>query len=128
FVIRRRDGLFAYHLACAVDDAELGMTHILRGADLLDSTPQQILLLENLGHTPPLYGHLPLVMQAGEKLAKSHGSLPLDPEQPARLLCQALAHLGMTSDVSLARASVADILDWGVAHWSLERLRAASGE
>ena len=126
FVIRRRDGLFAYHLACAVDDAQLGMTHVLRGADLLASTPQQCWLLHCLHQPLPCYGHLPLVLEKGVKLGKSVGSAQLDPAQRETSLLRAMHALGMTPPADLAQASVADILAWGVAHWSRDSLPSAA--
>jgi glutamyl-Q tRNA(Asp) synthetase len=122
FVIRRRDGFFAYHLACAVDDANLGMTHVLRGADLLPCTPQQQQIMRCLGKTPPLYGHLPLITRGGEKLSKSSGSASLDDLPPATQLHQALRLLGLSPPAALTNASVTAILAWGVEHWSREHL------
>lgn len=119
FVIRRRDGLFAYHLACAVDDATLGITHVLRGADLMDSTPQQHWIMQCLGWQPPRYGHLPLVLDGTHKLSKSSASAALTSEYQ---LWQALNALGQQPPAELAQAPVADMLDWGVAHWSRARL------
>ena len=72
FVIRRRDGLWAYQLACAVDDALMGVTHVWRGEDLLTSTPRQIALLRALGLPCPQYGHLPLVLdEQGRRMCKT---------------------------------------------------------
>ncbi|PLT46099.1 tRNA glutamyl-Q(34) synthetase GluQRS [Paenibacillus sp. FSL W8-1187] len=78
FVVRRADGIFSYQLAVAVDDAAMGVTHVLRGSDLLDSTPRQLLLLEALGHAAPRYAHVPLLMGPdGKRLAKRHGGISL---------------------------------------------------
>jgi len=78
FVLRRRDGLFAYQLAVVVDDIEMGITEVVRGADLLDSTARQILLIEALGGAPPVYGHVPLmVAENGLKLSKRDQGLTL---------------------------------------------------
>ncbi|QJC52197.1 tRNA glutamyl-Q(34) synthetase GluQRS [Paenibacillus albicereus] len=78
FVVRRADGIFSYQLAVAVDDAAMGITHVLRGSDLLDSTPRQLLLLEALGLAPPRYAHVPLLMGPdGKRLAKRHGGTSL---------------------------------------------------
>jgi len=75
FVIRRRDGLWAYQLACAVDDALMGVTHVLRGEDLLDSTPRQVAILRALGLPVPVYRHVPLLAdEAGRRLSKRDGS------------------------------------------------------
>ena len=78
FVIRRADGGYAYQLATAVDDAMMGITDVVRGADLLASTPRQIELLRALGHAPPRYWHVPLLLDAeGQRMAKRHGSAGL---------------------------------------------------
>jgi glutamyl-Q tRNA(Asp) synthetase len=97
FVLRRADGFWAYQLAVVVDDAEQGMTDIVRGADLLDSTPRQILLQRALGLATPRYAHLPLVLDAdGRKLSKSFSALPVDAGDPLpalRLVWRALGQV-----------------------------------
>lgn len=78
FVVWRADGVAAYQLACAVDDGLMGITHVVRGDDLLDSTPRQILILERLGLQPPAYAHVPLLLGPdGARLAKRHGAITL---------------------------------------------------
>lgn len=78
FVVRRRDGLYAYQLAVVVDDLEMAIDEVVRGVDLLDSTPRQLQLIEALGGRPPCYYHVPLVLSAaGEKLSKRDGALTL---------------------------------------------------
>lgn len=95
FVIRRNDGLWAYQLAVVVDDAAQGITEVVRGADLLDSTPRQILVQRLLGLPTPRYAHLPLVRDAdGRKLSKSLAALPLDDENPLPALRAAWRFLG----------------------------------
>jgi glutamyl-Q tRNA(Asp) synthetase len=97
FVVRRADGLFAYQLAVVVDDAEQGVTQVVRGADLLTSTPRQIALQRALGYPTPEYAHLPLVLTPdGAKLGKRDGALPLPTLDEARVretLALALRHL-----------------------------------
>lgn len=99
FVVRRADGLFAYQLAVVVDDAEQGVTQVVRGADLLPSTPRQIALQRALGYETPVYGHLPLVVNPdGSKLGKRDGALPLptlDENRVRETLTIALQHLGI---------------------------------
>lgn len=119
FVIRRRDGLYAYQLAVVLDDAWQGVTDIVRGADLLDSTPRHLYLQELLGLPQPRYLHVPLIIQPdGNKLGKSYRSPPLDPDQAAPLLVRALRALGQAPEADLADGSVQDVLGWGVAHWN----------
>ena len=119
FVIRRRDGLFAYQLAVVLDDAWQGVTDIVRGADLLDSTPRQLYLQELLGLPRPRYLHIPLLLQPdGHKLGKSYRSPPLPADRAPALLARALRALGQQPPEELARAGVAAVLDWGTRHWN----------
>lgn len=95
FVLKRADGYWAYQLAVVVDDADQGMTDIVRGADLLDSTPRQILLQRALSLPTPRYLHLPLITDAhGRKLSKSEAARPLDDADPQPALRAAWADLG----------------------------------
>ncbi|WP_017460952.1 tRNA glutamyl-Q(34) synthetase GluQRS [Dyella ginsengisoli] len=99
FVIRRVEGYYAYQLACVVDDAFQGITEVVRGTDLLDSTPRQIYLQRLLGLPTPAYLHLPLARDAqGRKLSKSAGAGALDPAEPMPALRRALAFLGLPHD------------------------------
>jgi len=96
FVLRRGDGLWSYQLAVVVDDADQGITHIVRGEDLTDNTPRQMLLQSALGVPTPRYLHTPLVRGAdGEKLSKQHGAAPLDTAQPLAALAHAAQVLGL---------------------------------
>lgn len=123
FVLLRADGYFAYQLAVVVDDADQGVTHVVRGADLLDSTPRQIHLQRCLGLPTPAYAHLPVaVNRAGEKLSKQTRATPVDTARPAPALVQALDFLGQAPPAELARAEVADVWGWGLAHWSLAKV------
>ncbi|WMN16923.1 tRNA glutamyl-Q(34) synthetase GluQRS [Pseudomonas piscis] len=118
FVIRRRDGLYAYQLAVVLDDAWQGITDIVRGADLLDSTPRQLYLQELLGLPQPRYLHVPLITQPdGHKLGKSYRSPPLAEDQAPPLLLRALRALGQNPPAELDGASVAEIMQWGTRHW-----------
>ncbi len=94
FVVRRRDGLFAYQLAVVVDDAILGVTDVVRGADLLDSTPRQIALQRALGLPTPRYLHVPVATRGGEKLSKQTLAPAIDPAEGNRLIERALRFLG----------------------------------
>ncbi|CAN1604544.1 glutamyl-Q tRNA(Asp) synthetase [Pseudomonas mediterranea] len=123
FVIRRRDGLYAYQLAVVLDDAWQGVTDVVRGADLLDSTPRQLYLQELLGLPQPRYLHVPLITQPdGHKLGKSYRSPPLAAGQATPLLCRALRALGQEPGVELVDASPRELLAWGVRHWDAARI------
>ncbi|WP_458378670.1 tRNA glutamyl-Q(34) synthetase GluQRS [Pseudomonas chlororaphis] len=118
FVIRRRDGLYAYQLAVVLDDAWQGVTDIVRGADLLDSTPRQLYLQELLGLPQPRYLHVPLITQPdGHKLGKSYRSPPLTADQATPLLLRALRALGQKTDSEMVHASPREVLSWGIEHW-----------
>ncbi|WP_025805355.1 tRNA glutamyl-Q(34) synthetase GluQRS [Pseudomonas chlororaphis] len=118
FVIRRRDGLYAYQLAVVLDDAWQGVTDIVRGADLLDSTPRQLYLQELLGLPQPRYLHVPLITQPdGHKLGKSYRSPPLAADQATPLLLRALRALGQKTDSEMVHASPREVLSWGIEHW-----------
>ena len=107
FVLKRADGLYAYQLAVVVDDAGQGITHVVRGEDLADNTPRQILLQRALGCAQPAWLHTPLVLGAnGEKLSKQNGARPLDLRDPPAALRAAAATLGLR-----------DLPGTGVAGW-----------
>ena len=113
FVLRRADGLFAYQLAVVVDDAFQGITYVVRGADLLASTPRQIWLQQCLGYATPSYAHLPVAANpAGEKLSKQTRAAPLCLDQAPTLLVQALAFLGQPVPEELGRATLAEVWRW----------------
>lgn len=124
FVIGRRDGFYSYHLACAIDDSDMGMTQVLRGEDLRYTTPHQTWLLHLLNKRVPEYGHLPLAVEDGHKLSKSEGSAQLDMQQKEALLVAALRALGMMPESALANSSVAAILEWALQHWGRRLLPA----
>ncbi|CAD5107910.1 tRNA glutamyl-Q(34) synthetase GluQRS [Zestomonas carbonaria] len=123
FVIRRRDGLYAYQLAVVLDDAWQGVTDIVRGADLLDSTPRQLYLQELLGLPQPRYLHVPLIIQPdGHKLGKSYRSPPLPADQAGPLLARALRTLGQEPPSDLENLPPRQVLEWGIANWDAMRL------
>jgi glutamyl-Q tRNA(Asp) synthetase len=118
FVIRRRDGFYAYQLAVVLDDAWQGITDIVRGADLLDSTPRQLYLQELLGLRQPKYLHIPLITQPdGNKLGKSYRSAPLTADQATPLLLRALRALGQNPGTALSYATPREVLNWAIGHW-----------
>jgi glutamyl-Q tRNA(Asp) synthetase len=129
-VIRRRDRIVAYQLAVVVDDAEQGVTDVVRGADLLPSTPWQLLLQRALGLPAPHYGHLPLVVEPdGAKLAKSRRSVPIDARHASRQLIEALRLLRHAPPADLADEEPQEILAWALEHWNptnLERVQKAT--
>ena len=123
FVLLRADGVPAYQLAVVVDDAWQGINHVVRGADLLVSTPAQILLQQALGLPRPTYGHVPLALDAaGRKLSKSLASAPVDPENPLPALRRAWAWLGQPP--APATASVTMFWEYAIRHWRIERVPA----
>jgi glutamyl-Q tRNA(Asp) synthetase len=118
FVVWRRDDLVAYHLAVVIDDYEQGITEIVRGVDLLDSTPRQIWLQNLLGFSTPDYRHIPVATVAdGQKLSKSTGAAALPLDAPAPILAEALRALGQPLPDMLARAPIREIWEWAEQHW-----------
>lgn len=127
FVIRRADGWHAYQLAVVVDDAAQGVTHVVRGSDLLLSTPRQLHLQTLLGLPHPFYMHLPVAVNAaGEKLSKQTGARPLDLSQPASALWQALSLLQQSPPLSLRHSSIDDVWVWATQHWQPTSLNGLS--
>lgn len=117
FVLRRRDGLYAYQLACAVDDGDPSITHVIRGSDLLDSTFRQLYIQRCLGLGHPRYGHLPVLTDSdGNKLSKQTGAAALDDNTPYRNLQSALATLGQPPID--ADGDVDALLTLATEHWS----------
>jgi glutamyl-Q tRNA(Asp) synthetase len=122
-VVERRDGIASYQLAVVVDDAFQGVTRVIRGADLLDSTPWQIDLQQALSLPCPIYGHLPLVVEAdGAKLSKSRHALPLDTAQVTERLTTTLTLLSQQPPPELGRSSVKEVWNWAVTHWRPQAL------
>ncbi len=122
FVLRRRDGIVSYQLAVVVDDAAQGVTHVVRGADLLDNTVRQIWLARCLGVAVPVYLHIPLAMNAqGQKLSKQNQAQALDLQQAPALLRQALCALGQPDP---GPGPVRALLSHAVRHWCVARIPA----
>jgi glutamyl-Q tRNA(Asp) synthetase len=117
FVLKRADGLFGYQLAVVVDDGASGVTEVVRGADLLASTPRQIYLQRLLGLPTPAYLHLPLALgDDGEKLSKRHARYAL-PDDLSSALCCALNFLGQAPPPELRGAPPAELLAWAIANF-----------
>lgn len=126
FIIKRADGLFAYQLAVVVDDAAQNITHIVRGADLLDSTPRQIYLQQLLGFTTPRYAHLPVVVNLqGEKLSKQTLAQPISLGTAGPQLFNALNFLGQNPPLELKKAPLNEIWHWAIANWHLNKVPVA---
>ena len=120
FVIKRRDGLFAYQLAVVVDDALQNITEIVRGSDLLDSTPRQIYLQQLLAYPTPDYCHLPLAVDSdGNKISKSEGATKVDIKNREKLMCDVLDFLGQNAPADLSASNINDIWSWAEEHWDV---------
>jgi glutamyl-Q tRNA(Asp) synthetase len=123
FVVLRADGIFAYQLAVVVDDAFQSITDVVRGADLLDSTPRQIALQRLLGLSTPRYLHVPVAADAaGAKLSKQTRATALRPGAEAAQLCAVLRFLGQNPPSALSSAPVPEVWSWAIANWSVSRI------
>ena len=123
FVLRRADGIYAYQLAVVVDDAEQGITHVVRGADLLDSTPRQIYLQKLLGYPILEYMHLPVVVNnQGKKLSKQNLATPLDISNPVAQLIATISFLGQEPPTELLKNSISSFWEWAVKNWCPEKI------
>ena len=121
--LRRRDGIIGYLLAVVVDDAAQHVTHIVRGADLLDNTPRQILLQRVLGLSPPCYAHLPvLIEENGTKLAKSARSVRVRGDAARSGLLAIFTLLNLQPPTQLDAASLDEMWAWGFEHWDITRV------
>jgi glutamyl-Q tRNA(Asp) synthetase len=127
FIIKRRDGLYAYNLAVVLDDIAQGVTEVVRGADLIEPTGRQISLYQTLGVTPVSYLHLPLAMeQAGRKLSKQNHAAAIDISNPGPTLVQAMQFLGFQLPTGFNDLSVDEMLCWGWQNWSISQLPDAT--
>lgn len=123
FIVKRADGLFAYQLAVVVDDTFQGITHVVRGADLLWNTPRQRLLQGLLGLPAPVYAHVPLIVNAaGQKLSKQTRAPALPETGRGAVLAHALATLGLILPAELVGAGPDELLAWASAYWRIERV------
>jgi len=128
FIVRRKDQIIAYQFAVVIDDHAQHINHVMRGADLLDSTPKQIYLQQRLGYPTPRYLHLPLIVdRQGNKLSKQTLAAPVDDTQPATTLFLLLQLLQQQPPADLLDAPIDQQLQWAVAHWqpqALKKIRA----
>jgi glutamyl-Q tRNA(Asp) synthetase len=123
FILKRADGLFAYQLAVVVDDAAQGITHVVRGADLLNSTPRQIYLQQLLGFATPHYAHVPVASNmAGVKLSKQTLAQPISTRTPEQLICDTLNFLGQGPLAEIKHIPLSDIWRWAHANWSIGKV------
>jgi len=123
FVLLRADGVFAYQLAVVVDDDDAGVTHVVRGADLIGSTCRQILLQRSLGALTPRYMHLPVAVNpAGEKLSKQTLATSVDVLPPATVMFRALEFLGQGPPPVLEHEEIATIRKWAIDNWRRDRV------
>ena len=123
FIVKRADGLFAYQFAVVVDDAFQGVSHVVRGADLLWNTPRQIYLQSLLGLPTPVYAHVPLVTNAaGQKLSKQTRATALPETGRGTVMAQALAVLGHAPPAELVGADPVELLAWASVRWRIENV------
>lgn len=123
FVLRRADGVIGYHLACAIDESEQGITEVVRGADLLGATFCQGLVLNALHRSAPAYCHLPLLLDAqGRKLSKQNHAVSIDSRSAIHNLYQCLRLLGQTPPHDLRQATIPALLDWAQLHWNMAKI------
>ncbi|MFT4046068.1 MAG: tRNA glutamyl-Q(34) synthetase GluQRS [Solimonas sp.] len=123
FPVLRRDGIIGYHLACAVDEDAQGITHVVRGADLIGSTFAQLALLRTLGLRIPRYAHVPVLCGAdGIKLSKQNHAHPVDSARPADTLRRCLRHLGQDAPDELGAAG--EMLPWAIGRWRISAIPA----
>ncbi|MGJ8691130.1 MAG: tRNA glutamyl-Q(34) synthetase GluQRS [Thalassotalea sp.] len=123
FILRRKDGLFAYQLAVVHDDIEQKISHIIRGCDLLEPTARQLTLFKTLNCPAPTFGHIPLaVTETGFKLSKQNKAPALDLAKPQPILIKALHFLGQTPAPELSHGTVEEIINWAVCHSDFNRI------
>lgn len=123
FVLRRRDGIIGYHLACAIDEHQQGITEVVRGADLIGPTFCQQQIFTALGLQAPTYRHLPLLLDAhGRKLSKQNHAPLIDPTQAPANLHASLRRLGQNPPDTLSTDTVDTVLNWALAHWNPSRI------
>lgn len=121
FIIKRRDQHFSYQLASGIDDAEQGITEVVRGVDLLSSTPHQRYIQQRLNLTHPEYCHLPVaVNHLGQKLSKQSHATPIEAKDAVVLLYKTLNFLGQMPPIELIKAGREEIWSWAKAHWRID--------
>jgi len=120
FIVFRRDGIHGYHLTTAIDDSFQNISHIIRGADLLQSSLQQTHIINQLGLKQPIFGHIPVIVDnRGHKLSKHSKPESIDVTDPASNLYFCLARLGQNPPMELQYQTVTFVLQWGIDHWDI---------
>ena len=123
YIVRRTDGIHAYHLAVVIDDHLQVITEVVRGADLLDATPRQIYLQQLLQFPTPAYCHLPVATnRQGLKISKQNQAPRINHDNGAEVLYQALHFPGQSPEPALLESDINEIIRWGVSHWNKERI------
>ncbi|NOR72142.1 MAG: tRNA glutamyl-Q(34) synthetase GluQRS [Methylomarinum sp.] len=123
FIVKRKDSVIAYQLAVIVDDHRQNISHVIRGCDLLDSTPKQIFLQQTLGYSTPKYCHLPIITnQQGKKLSKQTHAEAVSTTNPEKTLFLLLTLLKQNPPRQLKNASIQTLLNWAIEHWQVEPL------
>jgi len=128
FIIKRKDNITAYQLAVVIDDHMQNITHVVRGFDLLDSTPKQIFLQQVLGYATPHYCHIPIIVdKQGQKLSKQSFAQAISIDTPSKTLFTLLTLLKQKPPLQLQNASISEIIDWAITNWqpqALKKIRA----
>ena len=123
FIVLRKDNLFAYQLAVVVDDSYQKITDVVRGYDLIDSTPRQIHLQKVLGFKTPKYAHIPIILNdKGHKLSKQNFATPIEPKDGNNLIFQSLKYLGQKPPPPMNRASTDEQLQWAISNWDIHAI------
>lgn len=119
FILKRKDHIIAYQFAVVIDDYQQGVNHVVRGMDLLDSTPKQVYLQQRLGLTTPSYLHVPILIdRQGFKLSKQTRAEAVALETPAAVIFKLLNLLEQLPPIDLQKTSVTELIGWAVAHWN----------
>jgi glutamyl-Q tRNA(Asp) synthetase len=123
FILKRRDQVVAYQLAVVIDDAAQGVTHVVRGADLLDVTPRQIYLQRLLDLPLPAYAHVPVLTEPDDtKLAKARRSVRLDADSPLTQLLRVFGMLGLAPPTALSGVGLGEAWEWAIGRWDIKRV------
>jgi glutamyl-Q tRNA(Asp) synthetase len=122
FILKRKERLWSYHLAATCDDAFQGITNVIRGIDLINTTPAQLALQQALNFSTPQYGHIPIAINDKQKLSKQNHAMPLNQVHPNKNLWNALLNLNQNPPFQLQHESPHIILQWAIEHWYITQL------